>query len=647
MLMAGLPNSGKILHNYLKNKNFSDAKLKIIQELEKNPKDFKLLLIALEIHRKSGDREKSLEYSELLISNHPKKWDGYGRSAQDLAELKRFEQAQDKIKKGLSNFPNQLNLLLIASDVYRKSGDREKSLEYSELLISNHPKKWDGYGRSAQDLAELKRFEQAQDKIKKGLSNFPNQLNLLLIASDVYRKSGDREKSLEYSELLISNHPKKWDGYGRSAQDLAELKRFEQAQQRIKAGLLNFPSQFNLLLIAIDVYRKSGDRENSLMHALHIIEYHPEKWDGYARAAQDLALLKQVEDAKKVITEGLRRRPTQAKLLIIANDIYREAGEYETSLKYAELLITHHPENCQGVIRACKDKLSVGDLNISEYQEKAALSKIYQLGDKQFMANLCKTNDILKRDLWIDSYKIHRQSPSDQEIVPLNTWQPFQFWSQGEPPEQILDITSTWNKIFAEIGVAPIKLYNHKTALRYINDHCPELNISFKTAFHYAVEADIFRVAFAQKNNCIWLDSDLYPKIHTKKLLHALLLQQKTTLFFRSHFPWITNAFFITPAHSKFFANILKATQGTDFTSLPQDLNTVGKTFGPGRFNIELDTLLLQYAESLGPVHANRNWSNIGGISFANEHTFASMAPPFQLNYKNTNDNWQKFLVSL
>ena len=40
-------------------------------------------------------------------------------------------------------------------------------------------------------------------------------------------------------------------------------KRFEQ-QEKVQAGLMKIPDQFNLLVIATDVYRASDDPEKSL-----------------------------------------------------------------------------------------------------------------------------------------------------------------------------------------------------------------------------------------------------------------------------------------------------------------------------------------------------------------------------------------------
>ena len=208
-------------------KKFTDAGIVVEAGLEKYPNQARLLTLASDVYRASDNREKSLDYAELLITHHEEKWIGYGRAAQDLIVLKRVEQAQEKIKLGLEKCPNQLNLLTIISDIYHASQDHKKSLEYAELLITHHEEKWIGYGRAAQDLIVLKRVEEAQEKIKLGLEKFPNQVNLLSIASDVYRASNDREKSLECAELLITHQPENWNRYVRAAEDLIALARFK------------------------------------------------------------------------------------------------------------------------------------------------------------------------------------------------------------------------------------------------------------------------------------------------------------------------------------------------------------------------------------------------------------------------------------
>jgi predicted Zn-dependent protease len=111
-------------------------------------------------------------------------------ATRSLLADKEYLQAQWKIQEALDRFPNQIYILCIANDVYRASGNREKSLDFAQGLIYHYPENWIGYGRAAQDLVALKRHDEAQTIIQKGLDKFPNQVNILSIANDVYQASG-------------------------------------------------------------------------------------------------------------------------------------------------------------------------------------------------------------------------------------------------------------------------------------------------------------------------------------------------------------------------------------------------------------------------------------------------------------------------
>ena len=108
----------------------------------------------------------------------------------ELLKSKKFTEAREEVLTGLEKLPNQVNLLTIATDVFRASNDRERSLEYAELLITHHPDNWNGYGRAAQDLIALKRFEEAQKQIQAGLEKLPNQVNLKRLLAYTNRFNG-------------------------------------------------------------------------------------------------------------------------------------------------------------------------------------------------------------------------------------------------------------------------------------------------------------------------------------------------------------------------------------------------------------------------------------------------------------------------
>lgn len=161
----------------------------------------------------------------------------YLKRIKTLLDSRKFSAAQEEVKNGLEQYPNRLDLLICATDVFRASGNYKKSLEYSERLITNHPNNWNGYGRSTKDLLILKRFDQAQERIKEGLEKFPNQLDLLIFATDVFRVSGNCKTALEYGRLLVTHHSKNWIGYERYGKDLIALKRFDEAEKIIARGI--------------------------------------------------------------------------------------------------------------------------------------------------------------------------------------------------------------------------------------------------------------------------------------------------------------------------------------------------------------------------------------------------------------------------
>ena len=355
-------------------------------------------------------------------------------------------------------------------------------------------------------------------------------------------------------------------------------------------------------------------------------------------SAKALLRSQKYDEALRNLESELVKQPNQLDLLNLASDICRASGDYSRALDYAQRLVAHHPHDWSGYLREAQDRLALGQFH--SYVETPTTEPCQPPSDPEHH-RLWKTLFAIKanpkREHWLRSHNVVAPHQDDHDNNQnACAWQPFQYWSQGKPPEQIQSITSIWNNIFTSIGIAPIKLFTKDSALAYIKNHCPELVISFTTAFHYAIEADVFRVAYAQKNDCIWLDSDLYPQRYTKHLLQALLLSgSKTTLMFRWNSPRICNGFFISPSSSIFFSNLLESTKEIDFRSLPKNKHTVISTFGPGRYNTELEKIIEQHQSKCSDQSTTRA-TDLEGITFVNDHTFAYVTPPYSLDYKTT-----------
>ena len=63
-------------------------------------------------------------------------------------------------------------------------------------LLAGVMESWKRFAKEIKELLKNRNFTKAQEQLAKSLEKFPNQLNLLSIATNVFRASNDHEKSL-------------------------------------------------------------------------------------------------------------------------------------------------------------------------------------------------------------------------------------------------------------------------------------------------------------------------------------------------------------------------------------------------------------------------------------------------------------------
>lgn len=428
-----------------------------------------------------------------------------------------------------------------------------------------------------------------------------------------------------------------------SARDLLE--------ERIKVD----PNDLKTLEIASDCYLKLNLLVESLEFSKNILKIYPDKSSGFVKTAKAYIAMNQLDKAQDFIDKGLQKiKYSKLELLKLGSDISREFGLRSKSLEYLERINKRYPKEGDNFFRLLQDKLCIQ--SFKEDEMPASKKEIYKTKNKkvyEFYSTLNNKSQTLnlniKRKHWINSFSINRQTDLILNQDNLKNWQPFQYWSQGQPPEDVRMVTDKWNLIFKSIGIPSIKLFDKNKAEDYISKFCPQLSIAFSSSWHYAMESDVFRIAFAQKNNCIWLDSDLYPLPNTKEILIGLMKKPKTTLYFRWWKPRITNAFFMTPSSSVFFNTLVNQGQSVDFNKLPKKAFVILKYFGPGAFENTWASLTTnqinkvierdhKISADLSYIHKSLEKQ----LYFVNEHSFALMDPPYVLGYKKTTDHWQK-----
>ena len=298
--------------------------------------------------------------------------------------------------------------------------------------------------------------------------------------------------------------------------------------------------------------------------------------------------------------------------------------------------------NILSLLAKGKTKEALRIHQINKQNRKASKSR--------FLNALAHADRNHRKLLWASSFYDDTCHKTNYIQEPRAHFAPFQYWSQGSLPSDLENIKKIWDKIFLGIGLPAIRTFNKSSARAWINFYTPEFLKLFEEAPLYAVEADIFRIAFALHNDCIWVDSDQYPRKNTGQLIQQRVDDCDTLLMFRWNRPWITNSFFLTKKASPLFQNIFNASLGYEFpTSGKMTRNDVLRSFGPGRYNIALNRILKEKT-----IRANNDtnyspksqWTSNDGwrYTFLNEKNLCALKPPFKLSYESTKDSWHNHM---
>jgi hypothetical protein len=223
-----------------------------------------------------------------------------------------------------------------------------------------------------------------------------------------------------------------------------------------------------------------------------------------------------------------------------------------------------------------------------------------------------------------------------------------QYWSQGAPPADVQIVCDTWRSLFDRQNLGSVELYNRSSAEAWIREYAPEFSSLFSQAFHFAMESDIFRIAYASKRKCIYMDIDSWPLEHTAQILRYAVLSKETMLYLRAHRATIVNGFFVSTPESRFIKELTRQCLGIDISRLPRSYMVLENSFGPSRYNKVFSDLLASSRESSAAMLKQIPGCSVVSLEnsqlyFAHEAAVASVRPPFPLGYKATNDYWKYF----
>ena len=396
-----------------------------------------------------------------------------------------------------------------------------------------------------------------------------------------------------------------------------------------------------------------GDFRTASDTSLRIMSLFPGKPQGFLWRSQSLIAQGCVEDALITLRRARQIFPDNTKITSFARGIAMLHGRFTESINYTEALLKSGSDEQKNQIFLFQSHMSSGNfvtarklLDDSDctfggqvYGKLRNYHDEYERLASEFPVLISAWTASLNQDPFKDD-DVQAMSPSVR--VPV-----IQYWSQGSPPADVGFVVSYWNKMLKREGMNEISLFDRQSAGQWIENNAPEFSEHFSKSFHYAMESDIFRIAFASRHPCMYIDIDSWPLERTAGIVKLAIGSGGTLLYFRSYRPWLVNGLFISRPDCVFFKEILAQCRAVNLDSMPKSRRTIEHTFGPTRYNMALSRVLRGAGEL-----KHQSSSDISGcahmkvdgqsIFLTHDAAVAAVKPPFTLGYKATGDYWKE-----
>lgn len=454
--------------------------------------------------------------------------------------------------------------------------------------------------RRRNQLVALGLTRPAQGWVLLALRRRPGDAPLLRTARDLWRASGDRWGALAFSARLRRLPEADAQDSCREVELLLLAGRTRQARWRVGGALRRYPRDKELLCLASDVCRLQGQWQASWRHARALVCCHPRSWRGYARGAEDLLALQRPQEAQAWVQRALRGM-TLPELAARCTAGLR----LEMSLRY----LANPRTRC--LVQAWQASQVWLDPQLREPPLPLRVAAV----------------------------------PPGGTLAPPDPWlpQPIRYWSQGRPPQDVERLAARWDALLLDQGLPPVQWFSRASARQWIAAQAPEYLLPFETAFHMAVEADVFRLAYASRHDCLYLDADLAPAATAARTLALLLEAGSSALYLRTIRPTLSNCLFLARQGCPYFSLVARSGVHLDFRRRPQTVSTVMNSFGPDKYTYCLRHLL---STSRSPVRLAqlapgvvRLQSSRFRLSLVNEQVITA-SDPADLAYKQTDQHW-------
>lgn len=614
-------------------------------------RNLKALAAAARATLDSGDPAGALDRAEELLELFPGERQGFILKTQALIAQGRLAEALETINEALDAHPDDPKLLSFARNVALQDSRVSLAAKFAQRLsrIAPHDLKNEVFlidwhlsaGQPDIALARADALIEARPEASRGwmlkagaLINLQRPAEALQVLNEALPRHSSDAKFLSFARNLAFDH-----GAIADAEDYAS---------RLLA--IAPEDQKNRVFI-VQCSLATGAFERAFADADALVAEFPDDVPARMLRAQALVALHRVGEALQSLEQVLATNPDDRRLLHLLRNFEYQNGRFGRAADHALRLTRLEPDDdrnkaflihaykAAGRFDAVADYLqSIGEIPPGVLLKEHHYFSQYQLLKERAPVFASAWEFALQNSVEREPVRAAEQGDLGATMI--------QYWSQGTLPDDVQIVCNNWKQLFEAESLGAIELFDRTSATKWIADYAPEFSTLFSKAFHYAMESDIFRIAYASRRPCIYMDIDSWPLEHTAAILRFAVRSGATMLYLRAHRATIVNGFFVSQPDCPFVQELVRQCLAIELDGLRRDYLVLESTFGPSRYSkVFMDLLASCDSASATTVDEVPGCSSVSmgidQIYFAHEAAVAAVRPPFALGYKATDDYWK------
>ena len=354
------------------------AKALYQQVLSADPNNVEALLAMARMKTSESniaEANRLIDQSLAVANDNP---DAYFLQAQISLAADNWEAAENQLTEALSLLPNvdvmtprKSVYLALLTDLLVQQGKSAEALIYTQQIARAFPgmEVAQGEFRDASSLFEQGEFEQAENKLRKLVDEYPNFEEAALLLAVIRYRAGDTEAASNYfsgrvdAEIsdpritklaaiadLRNNQPERvislLEKYVSDNEDAQLLVIFgkaaiaanqrAEAERALKRAIIINPTIDEPYLSLADMYNSATppDREEALYILRNGSESNPANFILAASLARQLVLLNRANDAQAIIDQQLQANRDDPALLELAGDFHYSQLQLDSASEY-------------------------------------------------------------------------------------------------------------------------------------------------------------------------------------------------------------------------------------------------------------------------------------------------------------------------